>query len=135
AGLRGPGERSPHKRDFALRGRNVKRNREPVLTSRPDRIVYNPAHHQFAVVVACATFLLIVAGALVISNDDVPSVPDRGHDAVQSMQIMVSTESHVAGGALVLSASVVLAIQSWRMITAHVMEPATPGAPQEAVTA
>ena len=59
-----------------------------------------------------------------------------GHDAVQPMQIMVvSTVSHVAGGALVLAASVVLAIQTRRMITAHAAEPATQNAPRKAVTA
>ena len=37
---------------------------------------YNRAHHWFAVFVACATLLLIVAGALVTSNDAALSVPD-----------------------------------------------------------
>jgi len=37
---------------------------------------YNPAHHRFAVFIACATFVLIVAGALVTSNDAGLSVPD-----------------------------------------------------------
>lgn len=37
---------------------------------------YNRAHHRFAVLVACATLLLIVAGALVTSNDAGLSVPD-----------------------------------------------------------
>ena len=37
---------------------------------------YNRAHHTFAVVLACWTFLLIVAGALVTSNDAGLSVPD-----------------------------------------------------------
>lgn len=37
---------------------------------------YNRAHHLFAVFVACATFPLIVAGALVTSNDAGLSVPD-----------------------------------------------------------
>jgi heme a synthase len=57
-----------------LRGRSV--YREPVLTSRLGRIAYNPAYHRFAVILACATFLLIVAGALVTSNDAGLSVPD-----------------------------------------------------------
>ena len=57
-----------------MRGPNVVR--EPVLTSQPDRTVYNPAHHRFAVILACATFLLIIAGALVTSNDAGLSVPD-----------------------------------------------------------
>ena len=37
---------------------------------------YNRALHGFAVCVACATFLLIIAGALVTSNDAGLSVPD-----------------------------------------------------------
>jgi cytochrome c oxidase assembly protein subunit 15 len=37
---------------------------------------YNRAHHGFAVFVACATFLLIIAGALVTSNDAGLSIPD-----------------------------------------------------------
>jgi cytochrome c oxidase assembly protein subunit 15 len=37
---------------------------------------YNHAHHRFAAFTACATFLLIIAGALVTSNDAGLSVPD-----------------------------------------------------------
>ncbi len=37
---------------------------------------YNRAHHTFAVCLACATFLLLIAGALVTSNDAGLSVPD-----------------------------------------------------------
>jgi cytochrome c oxidase assembly protein subunit 15 len=37
---------------------------------------YNRAHHRFAVFVACATFFLLIAGALVTSNDAGLSVPD-----------------------------------------------------------
>jgi cytochrome c oxidase assembly protein subunit 15 len=37
---------------------------------------YNRAHHRFAVFVAGATFLLLIAGALVTSNDAGLSVPD-----------------------------------------------------------
>src|SRR6202035_3794034 len=37
---------------------------------------YNRAHHRFAVFVACATFVLIIAGALVTSNDAGLSIPD-----------------------------------------------------------
>jgi cytochrome c oxidase assembly protein subunit 15 len=37
---------------------------------------YNSAHHRFAVFVACATFVVITAGALVTSNDAGLSVPD-----------------------------------------------------------
>lgn len=49
---------------------------EPVLTSRSGLVEYNPAYHRFVVIVAWATFLLIVAGALVTSNDAGLSVPD-----------------------------------------------------------
>ncbi len=59
-----------------------------------------------------------------------------GHDAVQPMPIMVvSTVSHVAGGALVLAASVVLAMQSWRMIDAHATQPAGHATPRKAAIA
>jgi cytochrome c oxidase assembly protein subunit 15 len=37
---------------------------------------YNRAHHRFAVFIACATFILIIAGALVTSHDAGLSVPD-----------------------------------------------------------
>lgn len=37
---------------------------------------YNRAHHSFAVFTACATFILIIAGALVTSNDAGLSIPD-----------------------------------------------------------
>ncbi len=39
-------------------------------------IPYNQAHHRFAVFAASVTFLLIIAGALVTSNDAGLSVPD-----------------------------------------------------------
>jgi cytochrome c oxidase assembly protein subunit 15 len=38
--------------------------------------VYNKAVHQYAVFTACCTFLLLVAGALVTSNDAGLSIPD-----------------------------------------------------------
>jgi cytochrome c oxidase assembly protein subunit 15 len=44
----------------------------PSLESTP----YNPAHHRFTVLAASCVFLLIVAGALVTSNDAGLSVPD-----------------------------------------------------------
>jgi len=37
---------------------------------------YNRAHHNFAVFTAIATFFLIIAGALVTSNDAGLAVPD-----------------------------------------------------------
>ncbi len=39
-------------------------------------MTYNRSHHRFVTVLACATLLLIVAGALVTSNDAGLSVPD-----------------------------------------------------------
>ena len=68
------GWNTPHKRWFSLCA--DARLQEPVLTSRPGLIAYNPAHHRFAVILAWATFLLIIAGALVTSNDAGLSVPD-----------------------------------------------------------
>lgn len=41
-----------------------------------DPTPYNSAFHRFAVFTACATFILIIAGALVTSNDAGLSVPD-----------------------------------------------------------
>ncbi len=49
-------------------------SKEPILQAAALR--YNRAHHRFAVFIACATFLLIIAGALVTSNDAGLSVPD-----------------------------------------------------------
>jgi len=47
---------------------------EPLL--QPIAISYNRAHHRFAIFVAVVTFFLIIAGALVTSNDAGLSVPD-----------------------------------------------------------
>lgn len=59
-----------------------------------------------------------------------------GHEAVQPMQMMVvSTVAHVAGGALVLAAAVVLAIQSRRVIDVQVTQTAAQGAQGRAVIA
>src|SRR2546427_6029342 len=44
------------------------------MTSRPNR--YNQNVHRFAVFTAVCTFLLLIAGALVTSNDAGLSVPD-----------------------------------------------------------
>jgi cytochrome c oxidase assembly protein subunit 15 len=38
--------------------------------------VYNPSLHRYALVTACCTFLLLIAGALVTSNDAGLSIPD-----------------------------------------------------------
>jgi heme a synthase len=59
-----------------------------------------------------------------------------GHNAVQPWGIMVvSTVAHVACGALVLAVSVVLAIQSRRMVNVHVLEAAAQTVPHKAITA
>jgi cytochrome c oxidase assembly protein subunit 15 len=50
------------------------RSKEYVLKAIP--ATYNRAHHAFAVFVACATLVVITAGALVTSNDAGLSVPD-----------------------------------------------------------
>jgi heme A synthase len=49
--------------------------------------------------------------------------------------IVISTVSHVAGGALVLATCVVLAIQARRMINVHATESVVHSAPRKAVTA
>ena len=46
------------------------------MTLKAIAITYNRGHHRLAVVLACWTFLLIIAGALVTSNDAGLSVPD-----------------------------------------------------------
>ena len=57
-----------------------------------------------------------------------------GKDAVQPMLSMVlSTVTHVAGGALVLATSVVLAIQTRRMIQSHATELVMKSTPRKAV--
>lgn len=55
-------------------GHGLPRAKEYKLKSTPAK--YNPAHHAFAVFTACATFVVITAGALVTSNDAGLSVPD-----------------------------------------------------------
>lgn len=59
-----------------------------------------------------------------------------GKDAVQPMTSMItSTVSHVAGGALVLATSVILAIQTRRMISVRSNERVVATSPRKAVTA
>jgi heme a synthase len=53
-----------------------------------------------------------------------------GHDAVQpEFPMVISTVAHVAGGALLLAATVILAIQVWRHIPVTVKEPVPSGKP------
>jgi len=59
-----------------------------------------------------------------------------GKDAVQPMaEMVISTVSHVAGGALVLATSVILAIQTRRMITVHEREAIPTTSSRKAVAA
>jgi cytochrome c oxidase assembly protein subunit 15 len=59
-----------------------------------------------------------------------------GKDAVQPMaEMVISTVSHVAGGALVLATSVILAIQTRRMITVHEKPAVLTTSSRKAVTA
>jgi cytochrome c oxidase assembly protein subunit 15 len=46
------------------------------MTLKSSPAKYNPAHHAFAVFTACATIVVITAGAMVTSNDAGLSVPD-----------------------------------------------------------
>ncbi|HUA15056.1 MAG TPA: COX15/CtaA family protein [Verrucomicrobiae bacterium] len=48
----------------------------PTMTLKKIEVPYNRAHHRFALILASWTFLLIIAGALVTSNDAGLSVPD-----------------------------------------------------------
>ncbi len=54
--------------------RYINLSEEPLLKA--VALPYNRAHHRFAVFTACVTFVLIIAGALVTSNDAGLSVPD-----------------------------------------------------------
>ncbi|HMJ22507.1 MAG TPA: COX15/CtaA family protein [Terriglobales bacterium] len=92
--------------------------KEPILKA--VALAYNRTHHQFALFTACATFLLIVAGALVTSNDAGLSVPDWPTSFGSLYKI-----PHLVGGVrfehthrmiaqFVGFLSIVLAIWTWR---------------------
>lgn len=79
---------------------------------------YNAAHHRFAVFVAFATFLLIIAGALVTSNDAGLSVPDWPTSFhTFAMPRMVGGVFYEHGHRMVAGATIVLtlgiAIWTW----------------------
>ncbi len=82
---------------------------------------YNRAHHRFAVFTACVTFLLIIAGALVTSNDAGLSVPDWPTSFGSLYKI-----PHLVGGVrfehthrmiaqFVGFLSIILAVWTWRV--------------------
>jgi heme A synthase len=94
-----------------------------------DLTAYNPRFHGFAVFTACACFVLVIAGALVTSNDAGLSVPDwptsgfaasltRAVWGVGELQpefsVVVVTVSQVAVGVLLLATTVVLAVEVLR---------------------
>src|SRR6201997_1504502 len=62
--------------DFDLSIRSWPHSRPRGITLKAIAQSYNRRHHRLAVVLACWTFLLIIAGALVTSNDAGLSVPD-----------------------------------------------------------
>lgn len=81
---------------------------------------YNPGLHRFAVVLACWTFLLIIAGALVTSNDAGLSVPDwpTSFGSWYKIPKLVGgvkfehTHRMIAQGAGLLT--IILAVWTWR---------------------
>ena len=92
--------------------------KEPLLKA--VALPYNRAHHRFAVFTACVTFVLIIAGALVTSNDAGLSVPDWPTSFGSLYKI-----PHLVGGVrfehthrmiaqFVGFLSIILAIWTWR---------------------
>jgi len=89
----------------------------------PQKIValpYNRNHHRFALLLACWTFLLIIAGALVTSNDAGLSVPDwpTSFGSWYKIPKLVGgvqfehTHRMIAQGAGLLT--IILAVWTWR---------------------
>jgi cytochrome c oxidase assembly protein subunit 15 len=82
---------------------------------------YNSGLHRFAVFVASATFLLIVAGALVTSNDAGLSVPDwpTTFGSFYKMPAMVGGVKYEHGHRMVAEfiglMTVILAVWTWRV--------------------
>lgn len=83
-------------------------------------VPYNRKHHRFAVLLACWTFLLIIAGALVTSNDAGLSVPDwpTSFGSLYKIPKLVGgvkfehTHRMIAQGAGLLT--IILVIWTWR---------------------
>lgn len=82
---------------------------------------YNRAHHRFCVLVACATFLLIIAGALVTSNDAGLSVPDwpTSFGSLYKLPRMVGgvkfEHGHRMVAELIGLLTIILAVWTWRV--------------------
>lgn len=81
---------------------------------------YNRALHRFAIFTACATFVLIVAGALVTSNDAGLSVPDwpTTFGSIYKMPHMVGgvkfEHGHRMAAEFVGLLTIVIAIWTWK---------------------
>ncbi len=81
---------------------------------------FNRAHHNFAVFAAFATFILIIAGALVTSNDAGLSVPDWptsfGH--IAKMPRMVGgvkfEHTHRMIAEFIGTLTIIIAVWTWR---------------------
>lgn len=81
---------------------------------------YNRAHHWYAVFTACATFCLIIAGALVTSNDAGLSIPDWptsfGSFTVPPLTGGIKFEwSHRAIAGTIVILTVVISLWTWRV--------------------
>ena len=95
----------------------------PALLEFPLKITttpYNRAHHIFAVFTACVTFLLIIAGALVTSNDAGLSVPDwpTSFGSLYKIPHMVGgvrfEHSHRMVAEFVGLLTIIIAVWTWR---------------------
>ena len=81
---------------------------------------YNPALHRFAIFTACATLVLIVAGALVTSNDAGLSVPDwpTSFGSLYKIPHMVGgvrfEHTHRMVAEFVGLCTIILAVWTWR---------------------
>jgi heme a synthase len=82
---------------------------------------YHPGHHRFAVFASAAAFLLLVAGALVTSNDAGLSVPDwpTSFGSMWRMPNMVGgikfEHSHRMVAEFVGLITIILAVSTWRV--------------------
>ena len=91
------------------------------ITLRAIATTYNRGHHRIAVLLACWTFLLLIAGALVTSNDAGLSVPDwpTSFGSWYKIPKLVGgvkfehTHRMIAQGAGLLT--IILAVWTWRV--------------------
>ena len=94
---------------------------------KPATTPYNPTHHYFAVCTAAATFLLLLAGALVTSNDAGLAVPDwptsLGHWPItyhywtrtQMVGGILYEHGHRMAAQVIGMMMIVLAVWTWRV--------------------